>query len=212
MLIQRGGAGTLPPAGFTSPPWGTLASQWTYIAEPLSPAVLIQGQVVTLGHNDSEADDFDAGGKPNLDVKGHTFGWDNESPVRAVAVGPFRAEWRCITNGEFLRYWNEMEGIVPLPVSWISDGDEIKVSKRWIMFAARPHDFILQIRTLFGPVPMNVAYHWPVLTAYDDLVAYAASKGGRLPTEPELRLILDLYDVGFEGGANIGFRHWHPTP
>src|SRR5258708_28526676 len=115
MLIQRGGAGTLPPAGFTPPPWGALATQWTSIAAPSSPTVLIQSQVVTLGHNDSEADDFDADGKPNLDVKGHTFGWDNESPVRTVAVGPFRAEWRCVTNGEFLRYWKEMEGSIPLP-------------------------------------------------------------------------------------------------
>lgn len=70
----------------------------------------------------------------------------------------------------------------------------------------------LQVRTLFGRVPMNIANHWPVLTSYDDLVGYAASKGGRLPTEPELRLFLDLYDVGFEGGANVGFKHWHPTP
>lgn len=59
---------------------------------------------------------------------------------------------------------------------------------------------------------MNIANHWPVLTAYDDLAGYAASKGGRLPTEPELRLFLDLYDVGFEGGANVGFKHWHATP
>jgi hypothetical protein len=62
-----------------------------------------------------------------MDVKGHTFGWDNENPSRIVAVGPFRAEWRCITNGEFLRYWKEMEGRVALPASWIDDGGEIKV-------------------------------------------------------------------------------------
>jgi formylglycine-generating enzyme required for sulfatase activity len=116
MLIQKGGAGTLPPPGFTPPPWAALSSQWTSIAAPSSPTVLIPTTVVTLGHNDSEADDFDAeSGKPNLDVKGHTFGWDNESPVRTVAVGPFRAEWRCITNGEFLRYWKEMEGPLRYP-------------------------------------------------------------------------------------------------
>ena len=71
---------------------------------------------------------------------------------------------------------------------------------------------ISKVRTLHGPVSMEIAAQWPVLTSYDDLVHFAASKGGRLPTEPELRLFLDLYDVGHEGGANIGFRNWHPVP
>ncbi|KAG1895243.1 C-type lectin protein [Suillus fuscotomentosus] len=44
------------------------------------------------------------------------------------------------------------------------------------------------------------------------LSEYAKSKGGRLPTEPELRLFLDTYEVGFEGGANVGIRNWHPVP
>ena len=65
------------------------------------------------------------------------------------------------------------------------------------------------MRTLYGPVPMEYAKHWPVLTAYDDLATYAAHKGGRIPTEPELRLFLDTYQVGYEEGANTGFRHWH---
>ena len=59
---------------------------------------------------------------------------------------------------------------------------------------------------------MEIARNWPVLTSFDDLKLYARSKGGRLPTEPELRLFLDKYDVGYEGGTNIGFRHWHVTP
>jgi formylglycine-generating enzyme required for sulfatase activity len=59
---------------------------------------------------------------------------------------------------------------------------------------------------------MDVAKDWPVLASYDELSAYAKSKGGRLPTEPELRLFLDTYDVGYEGGANVAFRNWHPVP
>lgn len=65
---------------------------------------------------------------------------------------------------------------------------------------------------MYGPVSMDIAQHWPVLTSYDHLLMYATSKGGRLPTEPELRLFLDTYDVGFAGGANVGFRNWHPIP
>lgn len=64
---------------------------------------------------------------------------------------------------------------------------------------------------MYGPVPMFVARHWPVLTAYDDLCVYARSRGGRLPTEAELRLFLNEYAVGYEGGGPSGFRNWHPT-
>jgi L-histidine Nalpha-methyltransferase / hercynylcysteine S-oxide synthase len=61
-------------------------------------------------------------------------------------------------------------------------------------------------------VPFDIARDWAVLTSYDNLLAYAHSKGGRLPTEPELRLFLDMYDVGHVGGANVGFRNWHVVP
>lgn len=65
---------------------------------------------------------------------------------------------------------------------------------------------------MYGPVSMAIAQHWPVLASYDTLLAYAKSKGGRLPTEPELRLFYDTYEVGHKGGANVGFRNWHPVP
>jgi L-histidine Nalpha-methyltransferase / hercynylcysteine S-oxide synthase len=64
---------------------------------------------------------------------------------------------------------------------------------------------------MYGPVAMSIAQHWPVLTSYDDLEVYASSKGGRLPTEPELRLFLDTYNDTYEHGANSGFRNWHPS-
>lgn len=69
-----------------------------------------------------------------------------------------------------------------------------------------------QVRTLHHHVSMEVAKDWPVLTSYDDLFHFAHHKGGRLPTEPELRLFFDRYEVGHEGGANVGFRNWHPIP
>ena len=51
-----------------------------------------------------------------------------------------------------------------------------------------------------------------MIGSFDELSAYAVSKGGRIPTEPELRLFLDRFNVGYEGGANVGFRNWHPCP
>jgi hypothetical protein len=59
---------------------------------------------------------------------------------------------------------------------------------------------------------MQIAENWPVVTSYDNLSTYAIAKGGRIPTEPELHLFYEKFDVGYEGGANLGFRNWHPVP
>ncbi|EIW80138.1 hypothetical protein CONPUDRAFT_57841 [Coniophora puteana RWD-64-598 SS2] len=202
MLIQRAGTGTLPPPGFTTPPWAALAEQWNANPAPETATVTLGPVDVTLGHHDSEAEDFksspDTDGDNNVydNVMSHVFGWDNESPVRTVRVGAFRAEWRPVSNSEFYAYFAASSGSVPIPPSWVMSSE----------------DAMPMVRTLYGPVPFAVAQHWPVLTSYDSMVAYARSKGGRLPTEPELRLFLDTYDVGHSGGANVGFRNWHPVP
>ncbi|KAJ7287326.1 C-type lectin protein [Mycena rebaudengoi] len=190
MLIQRAGTGTLPPAGFTVPPWDLLKLQWDSTPPPTTESVVLGPAKLTLGHDDSEADDFLQ--DLRLQAEGRHYGWDNENPARQVEVGKFKAAWRPVTNNEFLAFWRA--GLAELPKSWVEEDGEVKV------------------KTVYGPVSMVIAAHWPVLTAYDDLAAYAKSKGGRLPTEPELRLFLDTYDVGHEGGANIGFRNWHPVP
>ncbi|KAJ6497786.1 C-type lectin protein [Mycena sanguinolenta] len=186
MLIQRAGTGTLPPTGFAVPPWDLLKLQWNATPASTTESVILGPAKLAMGHDDSEADDF----SPDLEhAEGRTYGWDNESPRRLVKVGQFRASWRPVTNNEFMVFWRA--GKAELPKSWVEEDGEAKV------------------RTVYGPVSMDVAGEWPVLTAYDDLAAYAKSKGGRLPTEPELRLFLNTYDVGYEGGGNVGFRNWH---
>ncbi|KAF8448703.1 C-type lectin protein [Boletus edulis BED1] len=194
MLIQCAGTGTLPPPGFAPPPWSALAAAWdASVRAPGTPTVTLGPATVMLGHYDCEGDDL----KPELThrVGDHEFGWDNESPARAVAVGRVRMEWRPVTNEEYLVFWNAGgKSQVGFPPSWMSSENEI------------------QVRTVYGPVPLSVARHWPVLTSYDGLSAYAKSKDGRLPTEPELRLFLDTYDVSYTSGANVGFRNWHPVP
>ncbi|KAF7965756.1 hypothetical protein HWV62_42004 [Athelia sp. TMB] len=192
--VERAGTGTLPPPGFTAPPWSALAAQWEESTPALASHRAIVGPAtVILGQNDSEADDF----RPDLmyDVNGHSFGWDNESPPRAVQVGKFSIDWRPVSNGEFYEFWkNAGAAEIDMPKSWVCvEGD-------------------IMVRTLYGPVSFEHAKQWPVLTAYDHLVAYATHRGGRLPSEPELRLFFDTYEVGHDGGANVGFRNWHPTP
>ncbi len=195
MLLQRAGTGTRPPFGFTQPPWQHLSSQWSSVPLPQTLTVTLGPAHVTLGHNDSEA--IDKLPAHEHDAHDHVFGWDNESPARTVHVKQFKAEWRPVTNGEFNEFLEgKGKGVASVPKSWVTDSE----------------DEVYKVRTIFGPVPFEVARTWPVLTSYDDLACYAKAKGGRLPTEPELRLFLDTYDIGFEGGANVGFRHWHPTP
>ncbi|KAF8555742.1 hypothetical protein OG21DRAFT_823274 [Imleria badia] len=189
---ERTGNGTIPPPDFTIPPWESLLASWKAAPEPSSPTIFIGATIVTLGIEDIEADDS----VKALDVEGYVFGWDNESPSRQVSVDAFRISWRPVTNGEFFKFYTGIEkDNAMFPASWVKyeDGE-------------------IGVRTLYGPVSMTIAWDWPVLTSYDNLSVYASVKGGRLPTEPELRVFMDKYASGYEGGANTGFRNWHPTP
>ncbi|KAF8964415.1 hypothetical protein BDZ97DRAFT_1919098 [Flammula alnicola] len=171
MLLQRAGSGTIPPPGFTTPHWTSLAVAWNDNPKSSSITVTLGPATVTLGHDDDEAND-----ERSKDVESHEFGWDNEHPKRQIQVEEFRIEWRPVTNGEFYRYYMESGKQVALPASWVIGQDGMKV------------------RTLYGPVPMDVAQNWPVIAPYDSLSTYATVKGG------------------YEGGANVGFRNWHPVP
>ncbi|KAH0832002.1 hypothetical protein J3R83DRAFT_12905 [Lanmaoa asiatica] len=192
MLLQRAGNGTIPPPDFTTPPWESLLASWNAVPKPSSPTIVIEATIVTLGIDDIEADDA----VKALDVEGHVFGWDNESPSRRVSVDAFRIAWRPITNGEFLKFYTGIgKDRAEFPASWV-----------------KHEDTEIRVRTLYGPVSMSIAWDWPVLTSYDNLSVYASVQGGRLPTEPELRVFMDKFACGYEGGANIGFRNWHPVP
>ncbi|SJL07664.1 related to TAD2-tRNA-specific adenosine deaminase 2 [Armillaria ostoyae] len=190
MLLQRAGTGTLSPPGFAIPDWESLSGKWAAEPKPFSPTVTLGSATVTLGHDDVEAEDGQAS-----DVSTHEYGWDNEHPTRQVHVNEFRIEWRPVTNGEFYEFYKS------------GDGKDIQVPTSWVQVAGA-----MQVRTLYGPVSMDVAYNWPVIASYNDLSRYALVKGGRLPTEPELRLFYDKFEAGYEGGANVGFRNWHPIP
>lgn len=193
MLIQRAGTGTIPPPDFSPPHWESLAAQWQTAPKPAVPTVEIGPSTVTLGINDIEAEDTDPAKR--CDFADHIFGWDNESPSKQAEVKALRIEWRPVTNGDFHEFYKGAgQGRVQFPASWEDCNGETRV------------------RTLYGPVPIKIAWDWPVLTCYDNLSVYAKVKGGRIPTEPELRLFLDKFSSGYEGGANVGFRNWHPVP
>ncbi|KAF9240387.1 C-type lectin protein [Melanogaster broomeanus] len=192
MLIQRAGKGTLPPPGFTVPPWGALAEQWNATVRPPStPTVTLGPATIVLGHEDCEAM-ISSLASPQSSTDTSSVGTTRVHHV-LLRSSRIKMDWRPVTNAEFLAFYQDhME--VGLPPSWVANEDS------------------MMVRTLYGPVSMAIAQHWPVLTSYDSLLAYATSKGGRLPTEPELRLFFDTYEVGHIGGANVGFRNWHPVP
>lgn len=53
------------------------------------------------------------------------------------------------------------------------------------------------------------------MASYDELLAFAKSKGGRLPSESELRAWLDVVVEGDRvewEGSNVGVKNWHPVP
>jgi formylglycine-generating enzyme required for sulfatase activity len=121
MLIQRAGTGTLPPTGFTVPPFELLSSQWnnpSVSPRPISTSVVMGPATITLGHDDSEADDDDSEVEPD-----HEYGWDNESPARSVYVEKVRVEWWPVSNGEFLVFWKDGKNGVEMPCSWIKEDD-----------------------------------------------------------------------------------------
>ncbi|KLT38504.1 hypothetical protein CC85DRAFT_289452 [Cutaneotrichosporon oleaginosum] len=194
MLLQS----PLTRAPTKTPEWETLAAHWAVEAEAAAAhgwaGILdVPATRVVLGHNDSEGDD--AGHAE------HEFGWDIEHPATAVEVAPFRASALPVTNGEYLE-WVRAIGAMPAldersaPASWV------RVDGEWA------------VKTLFGAVPMHIAASWPLMASRDELAAYAASRGGRLPTEAELRALWAHPHGPRPAGltANIGFRAWHPTP
>jgi hypothetical protein len=195
MLLQS----PLTRAPAPMPQWDVLRAEWANLAASALAnganlaTINVPATTVTLGHDDAEADDtadVDADASAT-----HEFGWDNEHPRHSVAVAPFRAEALPVTNGEYLSFLVS-ERNTTTPASWTEVDGEFCV------------------RTLFGPVSFKYAADWPVMASRDELTAFASAKGGRLPTEPELRALWAHPDGPrpASSAANVGFRRWHPVP
>lgn len=133
------------------------------------------------------------------------FGWDNEKPSRRVEVKPFLAKGRPITNEEYAQYLKATnEGT--LPASWIrqtssadSSNGHTEVNGTYQNGNSKeldaPYLDEVMIRTVYGPVTLREALHWPVFASYNQLAACAAWMGGRIPTADEARSIYTYSNI-----------------
>ena len=90
------------------------------------------------------------------------FGWDNEFPARDVEVAGFEIDVHNVTNLDYRRFVEQ--GADP-PHFWVRRGTE------WYW------------RGMFDDLPLPPA--WPVYVTQEQAAAFAAWKGGRLPTEAD---------------------------
>lgn len=194
MLLQS--PDTLPPTAVAFPQWEALAKRWNAEYVP-NKIISIAGGPITLGHDDVENDDGKYP-KPE-DWENHEFGWDNENPRITRQVAAFKIDSLPISNAEY-RAFLEAKGVAldknTAPAGWI------QVDGEW------------KVRTLYGAVGFDVAGKWPVTASKLELDTYATSKGGRLPTEEELRLFWEHPEGARVAGemANVGVKGWHPIP
>ena len=195
MLIQS--PSTRPPAVVAQPRWDVLAKRWE--EEAVSNKVLsLSGGTIELGHHDVEGEDEMFPDQHGW--AGHEFGWDNEHPKVAVTVKPFRVDSLPVSNTDYLDYLHSINANFDdheaIPASWVKVGTEWK------------------IRSLYGPLGFDVAGRWPLMASKNEIDGYAKSKGGRMPTEGELRLLWSSPEGPKPAGAlaNVGVKNWHPIP
>lgn len=171
----------LPPPGVNRPDFEEMF-RYAKRNEKVNQWFRIPAQTVAIGLDD-----------PGLDkVPDVSFGFDNEKPRRTAAVHSFEAKARPITNGEYAQYL-EANRIKGYPVCWVATHSDrepanLKEANNGDSWASNVFSRFA-IRTLFGPVPLELAQDWPVSASYDELAAYAKWKNCRLPTFEEARSI-----------------------
>ena len=105
------------------------------------------------------------------DAEAVDFAWDNELPRTEVAVAGFTIDSLPVRNRDYLDYVRALSGsarAAALPCAHV-------LGERGLM-----------VKTVAGLVPFDLAAGWPAQVTGEQATAYAAFRGGRLPTEAEL--------------------------
>ncbi len=127
------------------------------------------------------------------------FGWDNEFQLHGVAVPAFSISKYKVTNGEYLEFVRTGQNA---PHFWVSRGGG------WFL------------RGMFSEFPLPL--DWPVYVTQQQAAAYAAWRGGSLPTEaqfhraafgtPEQTERMHPWSKNGNAPGNLDFRRWDPVP
>lgn len=180
---------------------------------PAAGLIALGPSQVALGMDDPEAADFEPGA-PRVE-DGHLFGWDVEKPAATVNVAACRVQNRPVTVAEYYAFLSSRQQQQQAE----EGGDAAAAATRalvpasWTACGASATGWA--VRTVFGAVPLEHAWYWPVVCSLLLANAYADSVGMRVPSEGELMLMrreaaargdLDVHT------NNVSFRHWHPTP
>ncbi|KAI9883040.1 MAG: hypothetical protein M1823_005190 [Watsoniomyces obsoletus] len=136
----------------------------------------------------------------------HYFGWDNEKPPRLLAVRSFQAKGRPITVGEYALYLEQTQNS-NLPASWTvdtaangahsSESGSVRPTNGTASTRKVASPQYLQgklAKTVFGPIPLAEALHWPIIASYNELSGCARWMNGRIPTLEEVRSIYQYVD------------------
>jgi len=162
-------------------------------------------------------------GPAHLGACSGEFCWDNEQPEFDVCTEAFDIDSLPVTHREFREFVSA--GCYADPRLWTQDGWRWLQQTRRVMphgWSAKADDW--RTATLFGEVPFDDAAEWPASVSHCEAQAFASWSGARLPSENEFhRAAFATPDGGLRPHpwgdaapapehANLGLRHWGPTP
>ncbi|WVR04710.1 hypothetical protein IAU60_001721 [Kwoniella sp. DSM 27419] len=189
---------TRQPTATSTPRFDILAKDWAGDKQE-NRVLTMAGGEITLGHRDLEAEDKEYPDKNGW--KNHEFGWDNEHPESVQSVKSFKVDSLPVSNADYMSFL-EASGKTARLTSETAPASWVQVDGVW------------KVRSFYGPQGFDVAGSWPLMASKLELEAFARSKGGRLPTEAELRSLWASEDGPRVEGwtSNTGVKNWHPTP
>lgn len=161
------------------------------------------------------------------------FAWDNERPPYEVAVHAFDAQARPISNSDYAVYLVQTGR--KIPITWTSKTPSMQNGHDT---AVKHRSFLdnTSVKTVYGPVSLNLAADWPLMASFHECERYAEWAGCRIPTFNEARSIYNLVEKqkvtrtdsvckGISAsdpnpeeifvdltGCNVGLQHFHPMP
>lgn len=193
---------TRTPTAVKEPQWELLREKWD-AAKVENKVLIVKAGEILMGHNDAEKDDEECQiGEFWAD---HEFGWDNEHPHISQQVKTFKVDALPVSNNDYLSFLSSTGAFDNLkcetaPASWVNTSQTD--TPEW------------KIRTFYGPVGFDVGGNWPLMASKLELDDFAKWKGGRLPTEAELRKLWESEEGPRVNGTvnNVGVKNWHPVP